>query len=105
MQYQDLCNKIIEGVGGKDNVVDVSHCITRLRFRLKDESKADTAALKATMGVLDVIQAAGQYQHQADVDRLHPCCPRSVTRLILVALRAGLAVMVAATEPVEVMRT
>ena len=62
MQYQDLCNKIIEGVGGKDNVVDVSHCITRLRFRLKDESKADTAALKATKGVLDVIQAAGQYQ-------------------------------------------
>ena len=62
MQYQDLCNKIIEGVGGKDNVIDVSHCITRLRFRLKDESKADTAALKATKGVLDVIQAAGQYQ-------------------------------------------
>lgn len=62
MEYQDLCNKIIEGVGGKDNVIDVSHCITRLRFHLKDESKADTAKLKGTKGVIDIIQAAGQYQ-------------------------------------------
>lgn len=62
MQYEDLCNAVIQGVGGKDNVVDVSHCITRLRFHLKDEAKADTAGLKATKGVIDVIQAGGQYQ-------------------------------------------
>ena len=62
MKYQELCETIIEKVGGKDNVKDVSHCITRLRFHLKDESKADTDGLKATKGVIDVIQAGGQYQ-------------------------------------------
>ena len=62
MKYEALCNAVIQGVGGKDNVIDVSHCITRLRFHLKDESKADTEALKATKGVIDVIQAASQYQ-------------------------------------------
>lgn len=62
MKYEQLCNTIIEGVGGKSNVKDVRHCITRLRFTLKDESKADTDSLKATKGVIDVIQAGGQYQ-------------------------------------------
>lgn len=62
MKYEQLCNTIIEGVGGKSNVKDVIHCITRLRFTLKDESKADTDGLKATKGVIDVIQSGGQYQ-------------------------------------------
>lgn len=62
MKYEKLCNAIIEGVGGKENVKEVSHCITRLRFTLKDESKADAKALEATKGVLDIIQAGGQYQ-------------------------------------------
>lgn len=62
MKYQALCEQIISLVGGKDNVVDVSHCITRLRFHLKDESKADTEALKKTKGVIDVVQSGGQYQ-------------------------------------------
>ena len=62
MKYETLCNTVIEGVGGKDNVIDVSHCITRLRFHLKDVSKADTEGLKATKGVIDVIEAGGQYQ-------------------------------------------
>lgn len=62
MKYQQLCDEIIAKIGGKENVKDVSHCITRLRFHLKDESKAQTEALKATKGVVDVIQAGGQYQ-------------------------------------------
>lgn len=62
MKYQELCETIIEKVGGKENVRDVSHCITRLRLHLVDESKADTAGLKATSGVIDVIQSGGQYQ-------------------------------------------
>lgn len=62
MKYQKLCDEIITKVGGRDNVLDVSHCITRLRFRLKDESLAQTNELKATKGVVDVIQAGGQYQ-------------------------------------------
>ena len=59
MKYQELCETIIDKVGGRENVQDVSHCITRLRFHLKDEAKADTAGLKATKGVIDVIQAGG----------------------------------------------
>lgn len=62
MKYQQLCDEIIAKIGGKENVQDVSHCITRLRFHLKDESKAQTEELKATKGVVDVIQAGGQYQ-------------------------------------------
>ena len=62
MKYQQLCEEIIAKVGGRDNVKDVSHCITRLRFHLKDESLAQTDELKATKGVVDVIQAGGQYQ-------------------------------------------
>ena len=62
MKYEELCKAVIQGVGGKDNVKDVSHCITRLRFHLKDESKTDTEGLKAVKGVIDVVQAGGQYQ-------------------------------------------
>lgn len=62
MKYQQLCDEIIAKIGGKENVKDVSHCITRLRFHLKDESKAQTEELKAAKGVVDVIQAGGQYQ-------------------------------------------
>lgn len=62
MKYQKLCDEIITKVGGRDNVLDVSHCITRLRFHLKDESLAQTNELKATKGVVDVIQAGGQHQ-------------------------------------------
>ena len=62
MKYQQLCEDIIAKVGGLDNVRDVSHCITRLRFHLKDESLAKTDELKAMKGVVDVIQAGGQYQ-------------------------------------------
>lgn len=62
MKCQQLCDGIIAKVGGRDNVLDVSHCITRLRFHLKDESLAQTDELKAMKGVVDVIQAGGQYQ-------------------------------------------
>ena len=61
-KYETLCNQVIEGIGGTDNVKDVSHCVTRLRFHLKDTSKADTEGVKAIKGVIDVVQAGGQYQ-------------------------------------------
>ena len=62
MNYRDLAAAIIENVGGKGNVNQVVHCATRLRFRLKDDSKAKTEVLKKTSGVLSVINAGGQYQ-------------------------------------------
>ncbi len=61
-KYTALCRTIIENVGGKDNVDGVTHCVTRLRFKLKDESKANTDVLTHTKGVIQVIQTGGQYQ-------------------------------------------
>ncbi|MGX7349211.1 beta-glucoside-specific PTS transporter subunit IIABC [Dolosicoccus paucivorans] len=69
---KDLAIDILQKVGGADNVIDVRHCITRLRFRLKDESLADTEYLKERPGIVTVVQNRGQYQvvignHVADV--------------------------------------
>lgn len=60
--YDQLAKTIIQDVGGKDNVNSVIHCATRLRFKLKDEKKADDDALKDTDGVVTVVKAGGQYQ-------------------------------------------
>ncbi|MGM9894761.1 MAG: beta-glucoside-specific PTS transporter subunit IIABC [Lactobacillus amylovorus] len=60
--YDQLAKTIIQDVGGKDNVNSVVHCATRLRFKLKDEKKANDDALKDTDGVVTVVKAAGQYQ-------------------------------------------
>lgn len=60
--YDALASTIIELVGGKENINSLIHCITRLRFYLKDENKAQTEALKNTPGVIDVMKASGQYQ-------------------------------------------
>lgn len=60
--YTDLATDIVAHVGGKENISSLKHCVTRLRFGLKDESKADTDYLKALEGVVTVVQAGGQYQ-------------------------------------------
>lgn len=60
--YNDLAKTIVKLIGGKDNVISVVHCATRLRFKLKDEKKANTEELKDTDGVVTVVQSAGQYQ-------------------------------------------
>lgn len=60
--YAKLGASIVERVGGVDNVITLSHCITRLRFKLKDESKANEDALKKTNGVIKVMKAGGQFQ-------------------------------------------
>ncbi|MCD7862929.1 MAG: beta-glucoside-specific PTS transporter subunit IIABC [Lachnospiraceae bacterium] len=52
----------MDHIGGKDNVISVVHCATRLRFTLKDDKKADTEVLKKTKGVMAVVSAGGQYQ-------------------------------------------
>ncbi|WP_029172810.1 beta-glucoside-specific PTS transporter subunit IIABC [Streptococcus suis] len=60
--YTDLATDIVAHIGGKENISSLKHCVTRLRFGLKDESKADTDYLKARDGVVTVVQAGGQYQ-------------------------------------------
>ena len=61
-KYENLAKFIIENVGGKENVISLTHCITRLRFKLKDESRANKEALEKNDGVASVIQKGGQYQ-------------------------------------------
>lgn len=60
--YDELAKDIVAHVGGEENVSSLKHCVTRLRFVLKDESKADTDYLKKRNGVITVAQAGGQYQ-------------------------------------------
>lgn len=62
LSYDELATFIIKNVGGKDNINNLIHCITRLRFYLKDESKANDDVLKNQRGILDVMHAGGQYQ-------------------------------------------
>lgn len=61
-KYEQLATDIIAKVGGRDNIIGLTHCVTRLRFKLKDEGIADTAGLKSMDGVVTVMQSAGQYQ-------------------------------------------
>ncbi len=62
MDYKNLAKEIIHLVGGEENIASLVHCATRLRFNLKDESKADTEKLKKTKGVMGIVSNAGQYQ-------------------------------------------
>ncbi len=79
-KYTELAKAIVKNVGGKENITNVYHCQTRLRFSLADESKADKAALEATDGVVRVLSNAGVYQvvigtHVADVfEEVEPLC-------------------------------
>ena len=60
--FKELADAIVTNIGGEGNVKMVTHCVTRLRFILKDESKADTEAIKKIPGVMTVVKASGQYQ-------------------------------------------
>lgn len=61
-KYQNLAKDIVKNIGGKENVVSLTHCITRLRFKLKDESKANDDIIKNMSGVVTVMKSGGQYQ-------------------------------------------
>lgn len=62
MTDKELAQKIVDLVGGKSNVNSLIHCVTRLRFKLKDESKAKTDEIKNLDGVMTVVKSGGQYQ-------------------------------------------
>lgn len=62
MDNQAVGRRVWEAVGGQKNVKSLVHCATRLRFRLKDESLADTQKLKEDPDVIQVVQIGGQYQ-------------------------------------------
>lgn len=61
-KYHDLAQSIIENVGGEENIKSLNHCVTRLRFKLKDESKANDKTFESMDGVVTVMKSGGQYQ-------------------------------------------
>ena len=61
-KYESLAKEIVKNVGGKENVSSLTHCITRLRFKLKDESKANDQVIKDMDGVVTVMKSGAQYQ-------------------------------------------
>lgn len=62
MNYENLAKEILKNVGGQENVSNLTHCATRLRFNLKDVSKANTETIKKAKGVMGVVDKGGQYQ-------------------------------------------
>lgn len=60
-KYSNLVKEILDGIGGKENISEVTHCMTRLRFVLKDESKANDDKVKNINGILQLVKAQGQY--------------------------------------------
>lgn len=59
---KQLAQRIVELIGGKENVNDAWHCQTRLRFKLVDENKAETEKIKELAGVINVLSKGGVYQ-------------------------------------------
>ncbi|MBF4178255.1 PTS beta-glucoside transporter subunit IIABC [Lelliottia nimipressuralis] len=62
MEYQALAKDILGHVGGKENIISLVHCATRLRFKLKENQKADAEGLKKNPGVIMVVESGGQFQ-------------------------------------------
>lgn len=62
MEYKALAQDILSRVGGKENIVSLVHCATRLRFKLKENKKADAEGLKMNPGVIMVVESGGQFQ-------------------------------------------
>ena len=62
MDYRAIATEVLAKIGGNENVANVGHCATRLRFTLKDEAKADEAAIKNIKGVVGCVNKGGQFQ-------------------------------------------
>lgn len=62
MNYEQLSKKILTNVGGTENIENVVHCMTRLRFNLKDDKLANKSQLEKTPGVMGITEKGGQFQ-------------------------------------------
>ena len=62
VDYRSLAGDILQGVGGEKNIASATHCATRLRLKLRDDSKADQSAVEKLPGVITVMKAGGQFQ-------------------------------------------
>lgn len=61
-KYEEDAKALLRLVGGKDNIAAVSHCMTRMRFALVDEAKADVRAIEAMKAVKGCFTQSGQFQ-------------------------------------------
>lgn len=57
-----IAEEVLAAVGGAENITSATHCMTRLRLNLKDQSAPDDAQVKAIKGVLGAQWSGGQYQ-------------------------------------------
>ncbi len=62
VDYRSLAGDILQGVGGEKNIASATHCATRLRLKLRDDARADQAAVENLPGVITVMKAGGQFQ-------------------------------------------
>lgn len=62
MNYKELGEFLVENVGGRDNILSVTHCMTRLRFDLKNDQIANDEIIKNHDDIITVVKSAGQYQ-------------------------------------------
>ena len=60
--WEATAKGILAAVGGPENISGMTHCATRLRLNLRDDSKCDDAAVKEVDGVVNTVNSAGQYQ-------------------------------------------
>ena len=60
--FKNLASSVVDAVGGVGNVTNLTHCMTRLRFILKDEAKASDETVKNIPGVMGLVKQGGQYQ-------------------------------------------
>lgn len=78
MSKKEMAKSIVEKIGGPENVVKYTHCVTRLRFVLKNEDKIDEEGLKTISGVMGAVNRGGQYQViiGSDVERVYNELPQ-----------------------------
>lgn len=62
INYKITAKELVKELGGNENIVNASHCATRLRFVLKDETSVNTDRIRKIPGVITTVQAGGQYQ-------------------------------------------
>ncbi len=62
IDYRKTAGELVRELGGNENIINVTHCATRLRFILKDESVVDKDRVAKVPGVITTVQAGGQFQ-------------------------------------------
>ncbi|WP_323710795.1 PTS cellobiose/arbutin/salicin transporter subunit IIBC [Mammaliicoccus lentus] len=89
---QSIAEEILKNIGGSDNVKNLTHCMTRLRFVLKDESKANDEGIKNIDGVMGLRKQGGQYQ---------VIVGNNVSKTYTELMKLGVSGVAKSNEPVE----